>query len=448
MTRHNSEIDENKALYSLWWGWTLSFGAVTAIAVGSMWLGRVSLPALAFTISLILFTIVRHNRRAMKPMCYALPFMATCITLITAILLLILDLWNTPRLFPHAPEIHTASNPSIPYIGTLVVYPVAFIVGVWGWIKGFKIPICVDCRIRYGSIAERGFIGMIFSQESPFQRRLLVLLSFLLSLDGWIYYSKSYINSDLNKIDIYVFVIVPIVIYIISVIYMGVRYLSLWYYYNRDLEGTALRRGRSTTLRYIIIADNEIYLHVPDDNSEIVIGDEKIDTPAKLTIPHTSSMNLPDARYYFLNMFDQIGNDRIEVRFMYESRNLTSSRNIFHYLVFADSHAAIDDSHINGRWFSIVNIKEMLDKRLCSDILAAEIVRLHTIAMAWKTYDREGRRLYLIKHYVPTFRVCDIKKWDVDYNDSHWLYVAHNNEDKPFFRLRRFWHRYISGIKN
>ena len=61
--------------------------------------------------------------------------------------------------------------------------------------------------------------------------------------------------------------------------------------------------------------------------------------------------------------------------------------------------------------------------------------------MAWKTYDRDGRRLYPIKNYRPTFRFRDFKTWDVDYNDLHWLDVATNNEDKPFYRLRRFWRK-------
>jgi hypothetical protein len=64
--------------------------------------------------------------------------------------------------------------------------------------------------------------------------------------------------------------------------------------------------------------------------------------------------------------------------------------------------------------------------------------------MAWKTYDRQGRKLYPIKHYRPTFRLRDLKRWTVDYDDLFWLTVATNNQDRPFFRVRKIWQR-ITG---
>ena len=66
--------------------------------------------------------------------------------------------------------------------------------------------------------------------------------------------------------------------------------------------------------------------------------------------------------------------------------------------------------------------------------------------MAWKTYDRQGRRLYPIKHYRPTFRLRDLKDWDVDYSDLSWMSIAENNQDRPFFHTRRLW-RKITGLK-
>ena len=61
--------------------------------------------------------------------------------------------------------------------------------------------------------------------------------------------------------------------------------------------------------------------------------------------------------------------------------------------------------------------------------------------MAWKTYDRNGRRLYPIRHYKPTFRLRDLRDWTVDYDDETWFDVAHNNEDRRFYKLRSLWNR-------
>lgn len=66
--------------------------------------------------------------------------------------------------------------------------------------------------------------------------------------------------------------------------------------------------------------------------------------------------------------------------------------------------------------------------------------------MAWKTYHSDGTRRYAIKHYTPTFRLRDLHKWKIDFNDPKWLRVADNNEDVRYYRLRRFWRKYINGI--
>lgn len=447
MTRH-TELDDYKALLSLWKGWTLSFGAITASVVASLWLNRILLPALTLALGMGLYALVRRNRDASLPVCYVIPYLAIYTMLAAGTVMAAIDFWQSPRFFPGSPELHTPGNSAIPYIGALVVYPIAFAMMLYGSLRRYKLNICIDCRNRYGSPAERGFIGRLFCQEGLFQRSLMALLTGIMTTACWIYYFLRYVNVSFSAADTYAFIIVPAAVYLFSVIGMGIRYFSIWYYYDRDLEGTAMRHGRSSTLRYIIICGNEIFLHVPDSDSEIVIGDEKIDTPAKLTLPYSTHINLADARYYFLNFFGINANRGVEVRTMYATRNATDSCNIFHYFAFVADRSAIDSSKVNGKWFTIMAIKNLLDEHSCAQLLGAEIVRLHTIAMAWKTYDRNGRRLYKIKHYVPTFRVCDIHKWDVDYNDPHWLYVARNNEDKPLYHVKQFWRRYVSGIKD
>ncbi len=39
-----------------------------------------------------------------------------------------------------------------------------------------------------------------------------------------------------------------------------------------------------------------------------------------------------------------------------------------------------------------------------------------------------------------------MKNWDVDYNDPIWLFVAMNNEDRRFFKLRKLWRKYVTGL--
>ncbi|MDE6526139.1 MAG: hypothetical protein K2L75_02695, partial [Muribaculaceae bacterium] len=115
-----------------------------------------------------------------------------------------------------------------------------------------------------------------------------------------------------------------------------------------------------------------------------------------------------------------------------------------HYAAFVPSEESVADL-ASDQWFNAYMLDTALAANALSPLLANELYRIHTITMAWKTYDRQGKRLYPIKHYRPTFHLGDMRHWAVDYDDASWFDVAHNNEDRAFFRLRRLWMR-MTGI--
>lgn len=144
-------------------------------------------------------------------------------------------------------------------------------------------------------------------------------------------------------------------------------------------------------------------------------------------------------------LFNELsGINDFALRYCYTNRAFASDTNMIHYAVFVDSpdNVTIDDKK---RWFNPYMLDSCLAANILSPILANELYRIHTITMAWKTYDREGRRLYPIKHYRPTFRLRDLRNWTVDYDDDSWLDVANRNEDRRFYRLRQLWER-ITGL--
>ena len=128
---------------------------------------------------------------------------------------------------------------------------------------------------------------------------------------------------------------------------------------------------------------------------------------------------------------------KFELRYCFTNEGMANGSNIIHYAAFineSERNAAGE----NNVWFNAYMIDNALAENALSPVLANEIYRIHTITMAWKTYDRNGKRLYPIRHYRPTFRFSDLPEWNVDYDDLSWLNIAQNNEDKHFFRLRRF----------
>lgn len=93
------------------------------------------------------------------------------------------------------------------------------------------------------------------------------------------------------------------------------------------------------------------------------------------------------------------------------------------------------------------NLCHLASQGLLTRDLVSEIDRVYNISMAWKTYDKEGRRLYKIKHYKPTFRLRDIRNWEVDFNDRRWLNIARNNEDCFGFRLKKIFAKHLKTGK-
>ena len=80
----------------------------------------------------------------------------------------------------------------------------------------------------------------------------------------------------------------------------------------------------------------------------------------------------------------------------------------------------------------------MINARKLAPLLRAELVRIYTTVMTWTTYDSNGKRLYKIKSYRPTFHLKQLPDWDVDFDDHRWLFITANNDYIRFFKLRRF----------
>lgn len=100
---------------------------------------------------------------------------------------------------------------------------------------------------------------------------------------------------------------------------------------------------------------------------------------------------------------------------------------------------------LKGEWLNLYAIDRLYNAGMLTSQMSYDMHRIYIITMAWKCYTPDGKRLYPIKNYRPTFQLSDFKNWTVDYNDLRWFDVYKINEDRPFWRLRQFWRRYITG---
>ena len=430
-------------IFSLWANWIIGVGSLMAILLISPHIDKMWLPLIVFTLEFFLFALVRRNREAHLPVCYLIPFICTRVLFWSAVVMVTINLFQVNDFMLKYVDKNNF-NPEIPFISVLIVAPITFVVTTWAYIRGSKLNFCVDCTFRHGSAAERGFLGNIFSQEGKYQVRMLMMLSLLMSITVWLYYVIFYINVNLNTPDKFFYVWFPILLFGFSVLYLGVRYFSLWTYYCQDVEGSPVRHGSSTLLRYMIFCGDYVFLKKYDpDKDDARAGEDKYDTPAKVYLSYRGRMLQYDVELYMKSLS---GITDSEIRFMYTNKNFNADCNIFHYACFVENKDIVEQSRLEGDWFTLKQLNDLINTNQVTPMVASEFSRLYRIIMAWKTYDRSGRRLYGIRNYKPTFRLKDLKDWEVDLNDNEWLYVSINNQDRPFYRLKRFWRKYVNGI--
>lgn len=435
----NRNLTQESAILNLWLNWIICVGTLMIPILLRVYLPALAIPILTF---ILMGGLIVYDRISLKDkwaVCPLIPSLIIRTLGISAVILVVICIIYSKGFINYIDKTGLV-NHDIPYLAVLVMAPVLMMLGLWSKFRGKRYSACQNCFITLGAASERGFTGNLFSQESRYQRDFLIAISAAISAITWAYYFFLYINVNLNTPDKFVFGWVPVIFYALSVIYLGARYFTLWAYYFQDIEGSDKRHGSSSELRFLIISGDNMYLSRNEMISDIP-DSSMYDTPATLFITRRDNVSLKAAEKIFGDI-SRLSTEDFEFRFMYHSEDVTGARNIFHFICSPiDKEIMSQSAFSSGKWYNLSRLERMLHNRELSPMLAAEIHRLYTITMAWKTYDYEGRRLYKVKNYRPLFRLKGICDWDVDFNSSHWMEVARFNEDKPFFHIRRLFRR-------
>jgi len=440
-------LDNGKGIFLLWLNWVLGLGFVTLLILLSMWVKPLYMPFVAYGMQFILFLMIKWNREQRLPVCYVYPFVVSRTLFWSGTVMLVINFlysrWLSPLIFDP-----NTINEEIPFICSLIVSPIALTCCLWAHTHQSTLSFCRDCKMRSGTPAERGFLGMIFTREGQYQVYVAMLIAIGVCAIAWPYYLLTYANDSLTIPDRLVFFWAQVVLWLISIIYLGLRYLGIWAYYCQNIEGSATRHGRSTQIRFLVISGDMICLRHPQIGPEVAEpGAHYFDTPKSSFGPWKETISQSTAEITFQNL---TGIYDAEIRLFYSNISGNADCNIFHFFTFLteEQKKQFDSKNPDCIWVTFRNLANMINEHSLAPLMSAEITRLYTIAMAWKTYDHKGKRRYKIKNYKPTFRLEDVRKWDVDFNDKTWLYVADNNQDTPFYTMRRFWRRYINGVGN
>lgn len=439
MNNPERNITHETAIFNLWLNWIVACGALVLPNVVSVYVPAIIVPLLTFALALLLSYYNNQSLRSRSAVCPQLPTIAMRSLILSGIIMLVILLSYSRGIVDHFFESELL-NRQIPFLTVLIISPVTLVNALWAQIRGNHHEACRRCIISLGTKTERGFIGQIFAQESNWQRYFLIAISAVLSLVSWGYYLSFYINVNINVPDKFFLGWVPVIFYFISIVYLATRYFTIWAYYYQTVDSSDRVPDASTEIRFLIISGDSIYLSREEGYYDVP-DSGKFDTPLMLALPRRSEITDGDAAA-MLNEMVRLESPDYKMRFMYYSEDGTGQHNVYHYLVdFPDRTEVERASIVPGKWYNLSQLERMLHARELSPMLAAELNRLYAVTMAFKTYDYDGNRLYRIKNYRPLFRLKGLCDLDVDFSSPHWLRVWQFNEDKPFFRIRRFINR-------
>ncbi len=430
----SSNILTRHILFGLWANWVLAVGSVAATLALSLIVPPAWLPLSMVVMAWLLMADVRREARRPGPGCVLTLRVALLTLFWSAVVMGAISVLTTSTLLDGIID-RSTHNTDIPYITSLVVFPMLAVNCIWQICRGYGTRFCTDCRARSGFYPGGGVVATIYSRESRYQVMMMLYISFTLTVIQCWYYFSYYINISFNAPDRFFFAYMPLAVLILTIFFMWMRLGNL-----ADIIGPMAvgEREQATVVRYIVVSGDRMLLQT--------LGLGRYDTPARAEIVAADGTVTEEmARDEMTRL---MGGSTFTLRYLYTSKSHDLVTDVVHYAAFipdGDDGRPGPTGWLRGEWMSLDDIDRLLHSAGLAAELADEIYRIYTITMAWKTYDRNARRLYPIRNYRPTFRLRDFRRWDVDYSDLTWFDIAGNNEDRPFWRLRRFWRR-LTGL--
>ena len=413
------------ALTNLWANWALAYGAITLPLVLAILVPRIWIPFVCLAGAYIVKVMIRRNLASHVSACSLVVNIAHRVLLLSALVMLLVVILYTDWLVPTVIHLELF-NTELPFITCLVEFPILAIVAALTLYAGLDNRICRECQRRHGFYAGDSIVATLYYRDSKYQATILLALALMLGAIQYWYYFCRYINASLNSPDLFFFNYMPLGVYLLSLFFMWQRYKSMHAIYS-SIEEQQPGSKTSTVIRYLIFCEDDLLLK-QDKNGFW-------DTPA-IAVTERSEIITPKKAGDILDNIEGISDAHL--KYLYTNEGFARGSNMIHFSASIPEERKESLLKTNYQWFSPYMLDVSLAAGVIQHHLANELYRIHTMTMAWKTYDRNGRRLYEIKHYRPTFRFRDLKNWDIDYNDSTWFDIAANNEDGHFFHTRQF----------
>ena len=417
--------------------WIVCYGMITIQVVAGKWISPIWLPYVGLILIGVIIFFGNYALHRTKMHCSMLTHYTVYTLFFSGLIMLADSLLSTRYAVVRYPSV---ASLALSLRTSLIVYPVAAVAFGIALLRRGKTKYCVACRTMANASITESLRCNVLHHESKFQLRLQFYISVVLSVVIYMFYILYYLRYPDMQSDQrcnFFFYVIPSVAYVIGLVYIIIRYSSLQF--EISLKMSQYSSSRNSHIRYMVVWRDRLLLNDIVDNRDHGMY---WDTPADVPIGFQPTISEHQASVEFRTLS---GLDNFKLRWLFATNY--HEQNVFHYAVFIDDAVEDAKGRMPGEWLTLRDVDMLLKSGAIARPFAAELHRVFTITMAWKTYDEQGRRLYPIKNYRPTFRLSDFHTWDVDYEDMRLMSIAENNEDKPFFKLRRFWRRYINGLE-
>lgn len=422
----------------LWQSWIICFGCPALVTTASLLIPPLYLPLLCILLGYALLLLHRHRLLSTESTtrCSMVQWLTMIAMFVAAVIMTGINIVYSPKVIPSV----VAENPELPFITSLVVYPLMCAVSIYGLYVGHDSHCCRRCQAIHGYYTETGRVSKFYFNASRGQLRWILGLSAGISVVDTVYFFTTYINVNLNNPDRFFFIALPVTLYVLSLGYMMSRYYQM--YMSAVATQRAEAKARAAGVENISTNGATLVRFLPICGDYLLLQPDREglwDTPLQHVIPYTNELS--DGRAMAI-VTKRLPETEFKLKYIFTNEGYVTGCNVFHYAVLIDE-SDIATALPDCRRCTLDILQRLIREGRLSPYISNELVRIHTITMAWKTYRPDGSRLYPIKNYRPTFRLRDFKDWDVDYNDISWLRIAANNQDKPFWLLRRFINKYL-----
>lgn len=425
----------------LWREWAIAFGAPIVIIILSWLISRTWIPLIAFVMAWVMRTYALGGHYYSHRRCMRMVHLSSTVLFISALIMVVCLVITRTNYFGPETNIYYGFNKEIPYIVALIVFPVMALTMIKALLFDKHTRYCRGCEMHSNFTRDSHHLSMVC--ETRYQERLMMWLSLGISVMNWTYYLLFYININLNTPDRFYFIFAPTLVYALSLVFLAQRYFLMSGSYS--IASVAEHGPKSAEIRFIVLRGDDMLLNLNEEEAEYPYDTiNKADTPAVVKLKDACKPALKEVTELFAKNSGLDAAD-FTLKRLYTDADPSTGEMVIHYAAILNPDRPLPDTWTLGTdWVRLDELDRRLRMGITSPMLASEIRRIVTITMAWKSYDREGRRKYPIKNYRPTFRLRDFKDWTVDYADPIWLHVAVDNEDKAFWKFRRVMRRLTS----